>query len=1260
MSDNSKQSVRQLPPGKLENLKKRFEDGSAGESPPTRGEKQPPPPRPPVPLARMKSPERPKLPAGKKPPPPSPPRNRSGANRSSAAVAGCVDALCTSDSNGGPAKPQPPAKPQVPRKPSAVGDSSLNVIDNPVYGDAKQMDQAAVAVADLYSKVNKAGKNKNVSSDQEVANIHRREAVRKNSGERRKTLLSFDTEKNDASGSEGVSVAMRTKLFDVPNAGKPTPPRKSEAVRSMSMRTSREQKQITQKEVPQSSNGSEEIYDPPWDLTKSSAIEKFKQTHQPPVSAAEPPPNLANQNKIGKPGPPPLPSQPPPKTPWGKKNIPGGTNKPSPNNSPAKPPHIVSANKELPAKSSPSKPPHIFSANKDLPAKSSPPKPPHITPANRDSATKSLSAGPPPKPPRTHAHDHYLISKISKEPETQDQQAPKKPVTILETGVDAPGTSEETEYFSVKDRLAKLMQLQTPEASSSSPPSSSSPSSRETDVVFRQKPPSRPPPPKHRRSSGDSGGTPSSRASPPARPLTHCPETEHSHGGPIIIPVFPRGQQPQQQKQQLQPGQRQSPGYQYQRQNSATHDNRRRQPTDDLPQEPDGLRPLQRFPLRKSFSSECVHSSRGSSLNLSTAGTWGDSSAGMGDNYSDMSRSAHAYEAVIDPDGYAVPNEFLRVPHQKKHSHVGHQMIVASPDQFLTKLRGFEASSESGGKDETRGSKTPAGKQDITKVTKKKLIMVREKINQAYAALEVALRGQGDGDEDTWGSADMPAGSRPVSEELVVEATELQRRIEYCTSVRLKSTRSIKRSKEYCDVIYPQLFEYCLVVGLRLQDGGSGYEPYLIHKFPENHNSMEMIDKLGRSVDPKQLSPSSTLYHVGRIKVSSNLSVPSFCFPDASIFKPGSTTSVSESYSFVMTYADGSRVYGYCRRLQPPDCSLPEVICIISPIDAFNMYNTLLSEIEQRRRISSDLAHEVIAASFGRPLPKPGKVCHIRTLDNNGEMETIFLNRPTDNRLDDVNYESPLFYLGTDRLVKVFSSMLMERRIILCSSNLSILTQTVHALSALLYPFHWQHVYVPLLPLEMLDVVCAPMPYILGVLSAFLPQVLQMDTEQVFIVDLDKKSIVQCQGDESNILPRKVQRALKTAINMCKIDSDAQNAQWLMVAEAFLRMFIETIGHFTSHVRTQQDGNRIFQKEGFVLEMVSKELRQFLEWFTETQMFEVFIVDVVDKPDLWDTNDLFMQRLKEHRDSKEENNRSKGLGAKVKNFGKALKTKLQS
>ncbi|GFR65493.1 hypothetical protein ElyMa_001948800 [Elysia marginata] len=706
MSDNtSKQSVRQLPPGKLENLLKRFEDvsGDSKDSPSTRGERHGPPPQP---MARLKSPERPKLPTGKKPQlspppkrplvkPPQPPSKDFG----SSAPAGARAA----DSNAGLIKPQPPVKPAVQRKPSNVGDTSTTVIDNPVYGGFQQKDQEAVS--DLYSKVKKTPKNTNdspkkVSLDQEQGNIHRREAVRKHSGERRKTVAGFDTETENGGASEGsVSVAMRTKLFDGQSAGKPVPPKKSEAVRSMSMRTSREREQLQEKTVHNNGNVGEEIYDPPWDSTKSSAVEKLRQSHQAPQSASDPPSNAIKSNKglpviPGKPGgspakPPPLPSQPPPKTTGGKKTIPDSISKPSPNTGLPKPPHAAPTTKDgqvkpvpVVPKVSPPKPPHVASTGKEAPAKSisvtpatntCPPKPPHLVPGNKDSPVKPLPVAPPPKPPRTHAHDNYLISKFTKDPEPRDQQTPKKKVNIVE-----PDTSEEVEYFSVKDRLAKLMQQQNPESQSPGPSSNAStPSStsKDQEVTMRQKPPSRPPPPKHRPGSGESNA--SSSPCPPARPLTHCPETKHSHGGPIIIPVFPRGQQKQrqqqQQQQQLQP--QHPPHINFHRQ-SSTHDGRRRKPTDDLPEEPDGLRPLQRFPLRKSFSSECVHSSRSSSLNLSTAGTWGDSSAGTAENYpAAMTRSAHDYEAVIDPDGYAVPNEFVRLPQHSKDPQLEDQMV---------------------------------------------------------------------------------------------------------------------------------------------------------------------------------------------------------------------------------------------------------------------------------------------------------------------------------------------------------------------------------------------------------------------------------------------------------------------------------------------------------------------------------------------------------------------------------------------------------
>ena len=41
----------------------------------------------------------------------------------------------------------------------------------------------------------------------------------------------------------------------------------------------------------------------------------------------------------------------------------------------------------------------------------------------------------------------------------------------------------------------------------------------------------------------------------------------------------------------------------------------------------------------------------------------------------------------------------------------------------------------------------------------------------------------------------------------------------------------------------------------------------------------------------------------------------------------------------------------------------------------------------------------------------------------------------------------------------------------------------------------------------------------------------------MFIVDLDKKQVLRSMGDELTLLPKKIQKALKTAINMGRIDS---------------------------------------------------------------------------------------------------------------------------
>lgn len=67
----------------------------------------------------------------------------------------------------------------------------------------------------------------------------------------------------------------------------------------------------------------------------------------------------------------------------------------------------------------------------------------------------------------------------------------------------------------------------------------------------------------------------------------------------------------------------------------------------------------------------------------------------------------------------------------------------------------------------------------------------------------------------------------------------------------------------------------------------------------------------------------------------------------------------------------------------------------------------------------------------------------------------------------------------------------------LCLSPCSTLSQCCHAVVALLYPFVWQHTYIPVLPPAMLDIVCTPTPFIVGLLSSSLPQLTELPLEEV-------------------------------------------------------------------------------------------------------------------------------------------------------------------
>ncbi|TMW64218.1 hypothetical protein Poli38472_012840 [Pythium oligandrum] len=121
-------------------------------------------------------------------------------------------------------------------------------------------------------------------------------------------------------------------------------------------------------------------------------------------------------------------------------------------------------------------------------------------------------------------------------------------------------------------------------------------------------------------------------------------------------------------------------------------------------------------------------------------------------------------------------------------------------------------------------------------------------------------------------------------------------------------------------------------------------------------------------------------------------------------------------------------------------------------------------------------------------------------------------------------------YFGVKTVIELVSFVLCEYRILIHSSQTSVLCPIAEGLCALIYPFRWQHPYIPILPRVLSEYLQAPLPYILGVHSSWLPGLLENGRpDHLVIVDVDRGVI---QHHESGpMLPYQLTRGLYTRIN---------------------------------------------------------------------------------------------------------------------------------
>ncbi|KAJ3666052.1 hypothetical protein Zmor_001507 [Zophobas morio] len=277
------------------------------------------------------------------------------------------------------------------------------------------------------------------------------------------------------------------------------------------------------------------------------------------------------------------------------------------------------------------------------------------------------------------------------------------------------------------------------------------------------------------------------------------------------------------------------------------------------------------------------------------------------------------------------------------------------------------------------------------------------------------------------------------------------------------------------------------------------------------------------------------------------------------------------------------------------------------------------------------------------PFPSPRTLLELSDHNDNQTISNkVIMTQPEDLPLprSAAGFRHLLLNLGSENCLQVLLLALTEQKILIHSLRPDTLTAVAEAVSSLLFPFKWQCPYIPLCPLGLVEVLHAPLPFLIGVDSRFFD--LYDPPPDVSCIDLDTNIITVAESQRQNLniklLPKKPAKSLKASLDYLyyqirnNSSNNAENlpgqdnieiefrkkekeqAQELEIQEAFLRFMALTLKGYRSYLLPitkaptvgTTDPQALFQLTDF-LKSRDKTHHRFFTLMMRTQMFIRFI-----------------------------------------------------
>ncbi|CAG2164946.1 unnamed protein product, partial [Oppiella nova] len=331
--------------------------------------------------------------------------------------------------------------------------------------------------------------------------------------------------------------------------------------------------------------------------------------------------------------------------------------------------------------------------------------------------------------------------------------------------------------------------------------------------------------------------------------------------------------------------------------------------------------------------------------------------------------------------------------------------------------------------------------------------------------------------------------------------------------------------------------------------------------------------------------------------------VPQFAYPCAV------DVETVTHFSFVLTAVDSKWTFGFCRLA--PHHSTSQVILSSLPWHS-TFYKVLnhCAEIRSHVELDANNRHKTtsnfLEAIYQSEVPQPGLDLVVTyCMDGMPGVKEFCAQCPDHHKLpsipEDRNLTEYFNAIDASNMIVVFANMLNERRIIMTSKKLSRLSACVQAANSLIYPMHWQHIFIPVLPNHLIDYLSAPMPFLIGVPSAIMNRVRRSELGDIVILDCDDNKI-ESPFDDVQTLPTDIVHTLKKSLR----NPMSMSMLGDVVSRSFLRALVSLIGCYRDALRFTPGQKISFNYEAFVSSR-SPSVQTFLEKMLQLQIFRQFI-----------------------------------------------------